>query len=112
MADDPGFLILVGVKLPDLVAGFFGGLVNAFVMKRSDPWSIVGSMVVGSLTANYLSEPIGRYLGTGIGTTGFIVGIGGMAICQGIVEASRTWRPFGGTSNKGGSDAGSSPQRD
>ncbi len=106
MADEPGFLVQIGVKLPDLVAGFCGGLVNAFVMKRADPWAIVGSMVVGALTANYLAEPLGRYLGTGLGTSGFVVGIGGMAICQGIVEASRNWKPFG---PKGGSDARPNP---
>lgn len=94
MADDPGFLLSIGIKMPDLVAGFAGGVVNAFVFKRSDPVSIIGSMMVGALTANYLSGPIGSYLGTSGGASAFVVGLAGMAICQGIVEAAKSWRPF------------------
>ena len=94
MADDPGFLITLGVKMPDLIAGLAGGVTNAFVFKRSDPISIIGSMVVGALTANYLSEPISHYIGTSAGAGAFIVGLAGMAICQGIVEAAKSWRPF------------------
>lgn len=94
MSDDPGLLVQFGVKLPDLVAGLAGGVVNAFVFKRSDPGSIIGSMVVGALTANYLSEPINHYVGTSGGAGAFIVGLAGMAICQGIVEAAKSWRPF------------------
>lgn len=94
MADDPGFLIKLGVKLPDLIAGFAGGVVNAFVFKRADPVSIIGSMIVGALTANYLSESVGHYLGTSGGAAAFVVGLAGMAICQGIVEAAKSWRPF------------------
>lgn len=96
MADDPGFLVSLGVKMPDLIAGLSGGVVNAMVFRRSDPASIIGSMVVGALTANYLSESIGHYLGTSGGAGAFIVGLAGMAICQGIVEAAKSWRPFNG----------------
>ena len=94
MAEDPGFLYSIGVHTQDLVAGFAGGVVNAFIFKRSDPVSIIGSMIVGALTANYLSESIGKYLGTSGGAAAFIVGLAGMAICQGIVEAAKSWRPF------------------
>jgi hypothetical protein len=95
MPDNPGdYLTWVGIKMPDLIAGFAGGVVNAFVFKRADPWSIIGSMIVGALTANYLSEPIGHYVGTQPGASAFIVGLAGMAICQGIVEAAKSWRPF------------------
>jgi hypothetical protein len=113
MSDDPSFirplsdlLLSVGIKLPDLVAGFAGGVVNAFVFKRSDPLSIIGSMIVGSFTANYLSGPIGRYIGTDGGASAFIVGLAGMAICQGIVEAAKSWRPF---SNRTNQDANNRP---
>lgn len=99
MSDDPGFLISLGIKMPDLVAGFAGGVVNAFVFKRSDPVSIIGSMIVGALTANYLSGPIGHYVGTGPGASAFIVGLAGMAICQGIVEAAKSWKPFQGNNS-------------
>jgi hypothetical protein len=94
MSEEVSLLAQLGIKMPDLVAGLAGGVVNAFVFKRSDPASIIGSMVVGSLTANYLSEPIGHYIGTSGGAGAFIVGLAGMAICQGIVEAAKSWRPF------------------
>lgn len=94
MADDPGLMVWLGVKMPDLIAGFAGGVVNAFVFKRADPISIIGSMIVGALTANYLSESVGHYVGTSGGAAAFIVGLAGMAICQGIVEAAKSWRPF------------------
>ena len=92
---DPGLLVQLGIKLPDLVAGFGGGVVNAIVFKRADPVAIIGSMIVGALTANYLAESFAHYLGTGPGASAFIVGLAGMAICQGIVEAAKSWRPFG-----------------
>lgn len=84
-----------GIKLPDLVAGFAGGIVNSFVFGRADPKAIVGSMIVGALTANYLSEPATKIIGTSPGATAFIVGLAGMAICQGIVEAAKRYRPAG-----------------
>jgi uncharacterized membrane protein YeaQ/YmgE (transglycosylase-associated protein family) len=83
----------VGIRLPDIIAGFAGGVVNSFVFKRSDPLSIIGSMIVGAFTANYLSEAAAKYVGAGKGATAFIVGLCGMAICQGIVAAVRRWRP-------------------
>lgn len=92
--NDPGFWLGIGIKMPDLIGGFAGGVVNAFVFRRSDPMSIMGSMIVGSFTANYLSEPIGHYIGTSAGASAFVVGLAGMAICQGIVEAAKSWRPF------------------
>lgn len=89
-----GWLSQLGIHVADLVAGFSGGIVNAFVFKRSEPLAIVGSVVVGSLTANYLSQPVAHYIGTGDGASAFIVGLAGMAICQGIVETAKSWRPF------------------
>ena len=97
MADDPGFLISLGVKMPDLIAGFAGGVVNAIALKRSDPWSIISSVIVGGLTANYLTDPFTHYLGTGQQTSGFLVGLAGMAICQGIIAGAAKWNPFGPT---------------
>lgn len=101
MADDPGFLITLGIKLPDLFAGFAGGVVNAFVFKRADPWAVAGSMVVGAFTANYLGEPASHVMSLSSGAAAFIVGVAGMAICQGIVKAVLSWRPTlpGGTTS-------------
>lgn len=96
MANDPSFLHELGVRIPDLIAGLSGGIVNAFVFKRSDPWSIIGSVVVGALTANYLSPIIGAYIGTVGPGSAFVVGLAGMAICQGIVETAKNWRILAG----------------
>lgn len=93
MADDPFLLREFGLKISDLIAGLSGGIVNAFIFKRSDPWSIIGSVVVGALTANYLSPIVSAYTGgTSSGSVAFITGLAGMAICQGIVEAAKNWR--------------------
>lgn len=96
MAD---YLIEFGVKTQDLVAGLAGGVVNAFVFQRSNPVAIVGSVIVGALTAAYLTEPAAKLTGTTGGATAFIVGLGAMAICQGIVANIAKWR-----GPKGGSD--------
>ncbi len=82
-----------GIRLNDVIAGFSGGLVNAFVFRRADPASVIGSMIVGALSANYLTEWAARQFATGPGATGFIIGLSGMAICQGIVNAVRQWKP-------------------
>ncbi len=98
MSGEPSFWVEIGMRKADLVAGLAGGIVNAFVFKRADPWSIIGSVIVGAFSANYLAEPVGRFTGTTGGTTAFIVGLAGMAICQGIVEAAKSWRPFSNSS--------------
>jgi len=92
MPDD--FMTIVGIHLQDLIAGFAGGVANAFVFKKSKPWAIIGSIVVGGLAANYLGYPAGKFLGTSDGTSAFIVGLAGMAICQGIVESAGSWSIF------------------
>lgn len=99
--DDPDVWMKIGIRLQDLLAGFAGGVVNAFALRRSEPWSILGSMVAGALMANYLSDTFSQYLGTKPGTAGFIIGVAGMGVAQGIIEASRSWRPFA-NSKEGG----------
>jgi len=99
---EPSFWQQLGVSIPDLVAGFCGGAVNALVFQRVTPLAIVSSVIVGALTANYLAPVIGHYLGTTGGATGFITGLAGMVLCQGIVSAAKDWRPF---ATKGNSDA-------
>ena len=94
MSDGPGILVEMGIRAADVLAGFCGGVVNAIVLKRSEPWAIIGSVVVGGLTANYLADPFMKYLGTGQGTTAFLVGLAGMAICQGVIAGAKNWNPF------------------
>lgn len=86
------FLAALGIHLQDLIAGFAGGVANAFVFKRSKPWAIIGSIVVGGFAANYLGSAVSTLLGTSSGTSAFIVGLAGMAICQGIVESAGSWK--------------------
>lgn len=97
-------LVDLGVKTQDLVAGLAGGVVNAFVFQRSNPVAIFGSVIVSALTAAYLTEPAAKFTGTNGGATAFIVGLGAMAICQGIVAQITKWKTTGGS--KGGGDAG------
>lgn len=94
---DPDLFVSIGIKMQDLIAGLAGGVVNAFVFQRSNPVAIVGSVIVGALTAAYLTEPAGRITGTSGGATAFIVGLGAMAICQGIMGQIAKWKPKGGT---------------
>ena len=94
---DPDFFVSMGIKTSDLIAGLAGGVVNAFVFQRSNPVAIVGSVVVGALTAAYLTEPASRFTGTTGGATAFIVGLGAMAICQAIIGQIAKWKPKGGT---------------
>lgn len=94
MDNNPDYLMQLGIRIQALVAGFAGGVVNAFVFKRSQPIAIVGSIVVGGFTANYLSESFVNYFGTSPGAAAFGVGVCGMAICQGLVNAATSWRLF------------------
>jgi hypothetical protein len=100
MSDDPGLLIWLNLKLPDMVAGFAGGVVSAIALKRSDPWSIIGSVVVGGFMSNYLSETFSHYVGTTQGTSGFLLGLGGMALAQGLIAGVAKWTPFKGSGNE------------
>jgi len=87
-----GVLLYLGIKLPDLIAGFAGGAVAALIMRQIKPYEVVASVIVGSLTANYLGGPAAQFIGLGSGAATFIVGLTGMAVCQGIMEAGRKWR--------------------
>lgn len=90
---DPDFLMSLGLKTQDLVAGLSGGVVNAIVFKRSTPVAVIGSMLVGALTANYLAEFAAKYTGTSSGAAAFLVGLCGMILCQIIVAAAAKWTP-------------------
>lgn len=98
---DLDLLTSLGIKTADLLAGTLGGLVKAIVFDKSGPTAVISSMIVGAVMANYLAESANKYVGTGIGVSGFIVGMCGMIICQIIVAKATKWRP---TLSKGGAD--------
>ncbi|TAK50221.1 MAG: hypothetical protein EPO23_03175 [Xanthobacteraceae bacterium] len=90
----------IGIRLPDLIAGLSGGVVNALVFKRTSPFAFIGSVIVGALSANYLGPSAAQYLGTLSGAAAFLVGLAGMAICQSVVAAATRWRPNIGGRNE------------
>lgn len=93
---DWNFFSAFDVSIRDLLGGFAGGVVNALVFTRTSPWTAVGSMVVGALTAAYLTDAAVAVTGVSPKPASFIVGLGGMAICQGIIGAIRNYK-FGGS---------------
>lgn len=97
---DWSMLGAIDVSVRDLLGGFAGGVVNAFVFTRTSPGTAVGSMVVGALTAAYLTDAAVALTGVSQKPASFIVGLGGMAICQGIVAAIRNYK-FGGALTNG-----------
>lgn len=80
-------------------------MVNAFVFKRATPAGVVGSVVVGALTAHYLGEKLSRFFGAGA----FITGLAGMALCQGLIETAKRWRPAGPLPPRAGAMASLTP---
>nr|WP_321459575.1 hypothetical protein [uncultured Cohaesibacter sp.] len=91
---------ILGVKLAHLVAGFFGGLVRAIINPHGSKAYTVGATICGTLTAGYLT-PIAvplvvRYFGASAvgveGAVGFLMGLCGLAIAEGIVTLARRWK--------------------
>jgi hypothetical protein len=86
-------LDFLGLNPTKLVAGFWGGLVYAFVFKETMAVEIVGSVIVGTFTANYLSDSIEK-ISQGMfggGGTAFVVGLSAMALCRGIVSGAKSY---------------------
>lgn len=91
---------LLGIKLTHLVAGIAGGIVRAF-LAGGDWTAAVASVVVGSLTAGYLTTPVYAgakayfpSVGSDVSTehaVGFLVGLTAMLICEGVLRAARGW---------------------
>lgn len=89
----------LGIKLSHLVAGIAGGIVRAF-LAGSDFMTAIASVVVGSLTAGYLTTPVYKSLIVQFPATtdtstehavGFLVGLTAMLICEGVLRYARTW---------------------
>jgi len=87
------FLLEMGLRLPDVVAAFFGGLASVFFVKSVTPWQAVSTFVVGIVLGTYLGSPAARTFGIATETASCLVAFAGMAIAQGIIEAAKNWRP-------------------
>ncbi len=90
-------LTYLGIKVPDLVAGIFGGIVKALVFHRDKPFETVFAAIVGGLTANYLGEIIASKIGLidSRGAICFAVGISAMVICQMIIDRANAYKGKG-----------------
>lgn len=79
-------LFYLGIDAKLLTAGFAGGVVHTFFFRQTDPYTVIGSVVSGMFTANFLAEPLATLTHLSVGPAGFAAGFGAMAICQGFVS--------------------------
>lgn len=92
MTADQSLLLWLGFHLPELIAGLGGGACAVAVMGQSKPKQIMGSLVVGALTANYLGNSAVHVLVSSMNlvveptVASFGVGLLGTPICQTIME--------------------------
>lgn len=91
---------LIGVKLTHLVAGVAGGTVRAFLSGFDDWISATAAVVVGSLTAGYLTMPVYKLTIAKLPippeastehAVGFLVGLTAMMICEGALRFMKGW---------------------
>lgn len=67
-----------------------------FVTKNTKPFEAVGCVMVGGLTANYMSGYVAAVTPLQQGSAGFVTGLCAMAICQGLIAGARRFRlPIG-----------------
>lgn len=86
----------LGINLQRAVAGFAGGMVYALVMKQVRAIEAVSSVLVGTATANYLTDYVIKLIGFDGGGMAFLTGLIAMVLCQAIIAAARNIRlPFG-----------------
>lgn len=46
-------LLWLGIHVPEMTAGFAGGTCSVFFLSKFKPSQIIGSLIMGALTANY-----------------------------------------------------------
>lgn len=80
------FLLSLELNVKLIVAGLLGGIVHTFFFKQTDPYTILGSVVSGMFTSNYLAPTIAHLTGYSEGACGFVAGFGAMALCAAIVN--------------------------
>lgn len=95
-------VLLFDINVQYLVAGFAGGIVHAFLVRKARPWEIIGYIVVGGLAANFFTPQMLKLLSQfPAGLLAFLVGMGGFRICrQADKFFAGTWKPFERTKNE------------
>lgn len=93
MASDPGFMAQLGLKISDLVGGGAGGTVVALIMQKAGIYNIVGSVIIGTFTAGYLTAWVVHFTGTFDGGAPFVVGLCATPICAMILKGITRWFP-------------------
>jgi hypothetical protein len=86
---------LVGIKTTHLLAGIAGGTVRAF-LAGGGVVSGISSVVVGALTASYVSPLALEYFPGTVADKSelavvFLVGLTGMLICEGVTKFVKSW---------------------
>jgi hypothetical protein len=76
----------LGLNAARLIGGFAGGVVHVFTVRKFDPLAAAGSVVVGTLTANFLGPAAQHIAPVWMGDYGpaFVVGYCAIIILQGI----------------------------
>jgi hypothetical protein len=91
---------IIGIKLTHLVAGIAGGMVRALL--AGGGWlAAMTSVIVGSLTAGYLTTPVYATAKSWFPVVGhdsssehaisFLVGLTAMLLCEGVLRVARGW---------------------
>lgn len=85
----------LGLNESTATAGLLGGTVRGLIIQGGWINGII-SALVGAITANYMASSIALSPTFNVwnwseGTIGFIVGMSGMLICEGILKWMRDW---------------------
>lgn len=104
MADiPPTELMILGIKMPHLLAGALGGLARSLTKPGGSVMRHVATAIVGTAVAGY-GTPVGavlaaRYLAAPDisaasveGMVGFVLGLTGMSVCEAVIRWVRRWR--------------------
>lgn len=83
------FLDLIDAKL--MAAGFLGGLIHAFRVKKATPWEVIGYVLTGGIAANFIAPQALKVL-TALtfippAFVAFGIGMSGKHLCFAIEKA-------------------------